>query len=260
MWRSVIRVGAAVALFAVVHSVLASRPAKQAAARVFGERNRNGLYRPFYIGQSLVTFGLLVLYIRRQPSAELYCVRGPLAYVMLAGQGAALLWLIAAARQVGILRITGAKNLLVWSDGERADPEPEAQGPALDAEGLSTGPGPFAYTRHPLNFGFLPIFWLWPRMTTNLLTFNLAATLYLVAGSVHEEIRLRKAYGSLYGEYERSGVPFFLPHAPPSLSALPGSSLNAPSPFADSEDDRPALPGESTEARPRYRPPSLDPS
>ena len=90
-------------------------------------------------------------------------------------------------------------------------PEPEAQGPALDEPGLSRAPGPFAWSRHPLNFAPLPILWLWPRMTTNLLAFNTAATIYLVIGSLHEEARLREAFGDRYAAYEDSGVVFYLP-------------------------------------------------
>lgn len=86
MWRSMLKVAAATAAFGVVHSVLASRTAKRAAARRFGERNRNGLYRVFYIGQSLVTFGLLAAYIRRQPSRELYRIEGPLAFLLTAAR------------------------------------------------------------------------------------------------------------------------------------------------------------------------------
>ena len=52
MWRSMLKVAAATAVFGVAHSVLASRTAKRAAAETFGERNRNGLYRVFYIAQS----------------------------------------------------------------------------------------------------------------------------------------------------------------------------------------------------------------
>ena len=82
MWRSMLKVAAATAAFGVVHSLLASRTAKRAATRMFGERNRNGLYRVAYIGQSFVTFGVLADYIRRQPSRELYRVEGPLAFLM----------------------------------------------------------------------------------------------------------------------------------------------------------------------------------
>src|SRR5437588_841547 len=71
--------------------------------------------------------------------------------------------------------------------------------------------GPFAWSRHPLNFAPLPILWLWPRMTTSLLAFNTAATIYLVVGSLHEEARLREAFGDDYVAYLDSGVPFYVP-------------------------------------------------
>jgi hypothetical protein len=92
MWRSMLKVAAATAAFGVVHSLLASRTAKGAAASRFGERNRNGLYRVFYVGQSLVTFGLLAAYIRRQPSRELYRVEAPLAWLMHAVQAGAVVY------------------------------------------------------------------------------------------------------------------------------------------------------------------------
>lgn len=211
MWRSMLKVAAATAAFGVVHSVLASRTAKRAAARTFGERNRNGLYRVFYIGQSLVTFGLLAAYIRKQPSRELYRVEGPLAYVMHAIQAGALVYATSAAGQVGLRRITGLESLLAWLGDGPVPPEPEAQGPALDDEGRRHAAGPFAWSRHPLNFAPLPILWLWPHMTTSLLAFNTAATIYLVIGSLHEEARLREAFGDDYDAYLNSGIPFYIP-------------------------------------------------
>ena len=211
MWRSMFKVAAATAVFGVVHSALASRTAKRAAARHFGERNRNGLYRVFYIGQSLVTFGLLAAYIRRQPSRELYRVEGPLALLMHAIQAGAAVYATAAAGQVGLRRITGLESFLAWLGDGPVPPEPEAQGPALDDEGRRHAAGPFAWSRHPLNFAPLPIFWLWPRMTTNVLAFNTAATIYLVIGSLHEEARLRHAFGDDYDAYLSSGVPFYVP-------------------------------------------------
>ncbi len=211
MWRNMFKVMAATAAFGVVHSVLASRTAKRAAARSFGERNRNGLYRVFYIGQSLMTIGMLAAYIRRQPSRELYRVEGPLALLMHAVQAGALVYATSAAGQVGLRRITGLENFLAWLGDSPVPPKPEAQGPALDEEGLRHDAGPFAWSRHPLNFAPLPIFWLWPRMTTNLLAFNTAATIYLVVGSLHEEARLREAYGDGYDAYRQRGVPFYLP-------------------------------------------------
>jgi protein-S-isoprenylcysteine O-methyltransferase Ste14 len=211
MWRSMLKVMAATAAFGLVHSVLASRSAKRAAARTFGERDRNGLYRVFYIGQSLVTFGMLAAYIRRQPSRELYRVEGPLAALMHAAQAATIVYATSAASQVGIRRILGLESFPAWLGDGPVPPEPEAQGPALDTKGSQRSAGPFAWSRHPLNFAPVPIFWLWPRMTTSLLAFNTAATIYLVIGSLHEEARLREAFGEGYAAYQQSAVPFYLP-------------------------------------------------
>lgn len=225
MWKSMLKVAAATAAFGVVHSLLASRTAKRAAARTFGERNRNGLYRVFYIGQSFVTFGMLAAYIRRQPSRELYKVEGPLALLMHAIQSGALVYATSAAGQVGLRRITGLESFLAWLGDGPVPPEPEAQGPALDDEGQRHAAGPFAWSRHPLNFAPLPILWLWPRMTTSLFAFNTAATIYLVIGSLHEEARLREEFGDDYDAYLNSGVPFYLPA--PQRSGLEQTSTVA---------------------------------
>lgn len=211
MLRGMLKVMAATALFGLVHSFLASRRAKRYAAELFGERNRDGLYRVFYLAQSVATFGALAAYIRNQPGRELYRVRWPLAGLMHAGQALAMVQAVSGARQVGLERILGVESLRSWLGDGPVPPTPEAQGPALDPEGLVRDAGPFAWSRHPLNFAPLPVFWLMPRMTTNLLAFNIAATAYLVVGSLHEEARLREAYGEAYSAYQGSGVPFYLP-------------------------------------------------
>ncbi len=48
-------------------------------------------------------------------------------------------------------------------------------------------------------------------MTTNFFAFNIAATAYLVLGSLHEESRLRRAYVHDYVDYLNNGTPFYLP-------------------------------------------------
>ena len=149
MWRSMFKVATATAVFGLVHSALASRTAKRAAARTFGGRNRNGLYRVVYIGQSLVTLGLLAAYIRRQPSRELYRIGGPLALLMHAIQAGAVVYATSAAGQVGLRRITGLESFFAWLGDGPVPPEPEAQGPALDVQGRGTlpVPSPGAVTR-----------------------------------------------------------------------------------------------------------------
>lgn len=227
MWKSMLKVAAATAAFGVVHSALASRAAKRAAVFTIGERNRNGLYRGIYNGQALVTFGLLAAYIRRQPGRELYRIEGPLAYLMHAIQAGAVVYVVGATNQIGLQRISGLESFLAWLGDGPVPPAPEGQGPALDDEGLQRAAGPFAWSRHPLNFAPLPIFWLWPRMSTNLLVFNTAATIYMVLGSLHEETRLRQAYGDRYEAYIKSGIPFYVPSLSqnPSADSVPTQSL-----------------------------------
>lgn len=224
MLKSFLRVFAAVGLFAILHSLLASRGAKQFAARQFGVRQSDGLYRAFYIAQSGLTLAGLLAYLSRLPDRTLYTLRGPVSVLLRLGQFGGLVWATAAAYQVGLDRITGLRSLVAWLSGAReVPPTPEAQGPAPSrgrrlyrADRLKAD-GPFRYSRHPLNLAPLPIFWLTSQMTVKRLAFNLAGTIYLVLGSLHEEARLRAAYGAPYQRYTHSGVPFYLPGLKPLL-------------------------------------------
>ena len=211
----VLRTAAATVAFALMHSALASRSAKAAVRRLAGDRNREGWYRPFYNAQAVLTASALALYLRRLPDRPLYEVRGLLARLMQAGQLAGLAYAALAVRQVGAGRMAGATSLAAWYHGGAVPPEPEAQGPAPGPDGRLRTAGPFAWSRHPLNLAPVPVLWLAPRMTANLATFNAVATVYLVAGSWHEEVRLRAAYGAAYEGYRLSGVPFYWPRVLP---------------------------------------------
>jgi uncharacterized membrane protein len=210
MFKSIVKIVAATVLFAGVHSLLASRTAKTAAAALFGERRRNGLYRPFYNVAAIVTFGGLILYAIKLPDRELYRVRGTLARLMKLVQVASLIYMLWGVRQIGFLRFYGVSHLIELLKGEPFIlPEPEAQGPVLDINGKMKATGPFRTSRHPLSFGMLPVFWLMPRMTVNLAAFNIVTTLYLFIGAFHEEKRLKAAYGQAYVDYQKSGTDFF---------------------------------------------------
>jgi protein-S-isoprenylcysteine O-methyltransferase Ste14 len=208
--KTALRIIAATGVFAAIHSTFASRRAKHTAKDLVGARTRNGLYRVVYIGQSLGTFALLAAYIRRQPGAVIYELTPPASVPMRAGQLVGLVVAAQAARKVGLGRISGATSLGQWLRAGEVEPEPEAQGPALRDGEMDAG-GPFRYSRHPLNFWPLAVLWLTPRMTTNRAAFNAAATVYLVIGSIHEELRLREAYGERYESYESANIPFYIP-------------------------------------------------
>jgi protein-S-isoprenylcysteine O-methyltransferase Ste14 len=216
MWaRGFLKVCAATVIYGLVHSALASRKTKQTAREWIGPRYRNALYRPFYLLQSLVTMFLLVAYIRRQPGKTLYHIHGSAAVPFRLGQWGGIVWAVYGAYEVGLLEILGIRPLWQLLLGEESiAPEPEAQGPSLNAEGALRIKGPFRYSRHPLNLVPFIILWLNPRQTTNLLAYNAVSTIYLILGSIHEESRLRTAYGDAYRQYEKGPVPFYFPKLP----------------------------------------------
>ena len=164
-----------------------------------------------YNAHAVVAFGGLVWFIARQPKRTLYRARGPVALVLRAGQAAGIALAIAAARATGVATLSGLDNLMAVLAGSPTRPVPAAQGPEAGEDGALRMGGPFELVRHPLNLAPLAPFWLTPHMTTRRLSFNLVATAYLVAGSWHEEARLRRQYGLAYEQYQRRGVPFFLP-------------------------------------------------
>jgi hypothetical protein len=217
MWKSMAKTAIATTLFGIVHSAVASAPFKRRAEQLLGKRHRNGFYRLFYNLQAVITLAALVVYIWRLPNRVLYRVRGPLRWLMHAGQLAGALFALWGMFHIGIFRIAGVTQSSVVAvepqqlAGE-VEPEPDGQGPRLDYDGTMKATGPYQYSRHALNFAPVPILWLMPKMTANLFAFNVVATLYAWFGSLHEEVRLRETYGQAYEDYQNSGTPFFVPH------------------------------------------------
>ena len=205
------RVARVCVLWAIVHSLFASKQAKDLVRRVAGSRYRNGLYRSFYNAQSVVSLAWAAWWFLRQPDKEIYSAGPPLSWLLRAGQVASLGALFSGIRVIGILDFAGLPSLLNFLRGrENPRPEPEAQGPPLGADGEIVRRGPFRFTRHPGNLGALGFFALFPRMTANRAVLAVLAALYVVLGSLHEEYRLRAAYGAPFERYRRT-APFLLP-------------------------------------------------
>jgi hypothetical protein len=229
MFKSVIKIAVATALVVGLHSVLASKLAKEKANKLLGERTRNGLYRPLYNGLAIVTFGALGLYGLKMPNRELYRVRGSLSWLMRSVQFFFLLYLLYGAKEVGFLKFAGVPNVVALLTGQTSIPtEPEGQGPILENSRRMKITGPFRLSRHPLNFGMIPIIWLMPRMTLNLAVFNVITTVYLILGSVHEEKRFVETYGQAYSDYQKSQINFFLPSVTVPLKETKKLSVRYP--------------------------------
>jgi hypothetical protein len=196
--------------WALLHSAFASRGAKALATRVAGPRYRNGLYRLVYNAQSLATAGLFTVWFLRLPDRELYRIPPPWSRLCVAGQLASVGLLLSALWVVGPGRVSGLAELAQLLAGRHPDREPEAQGPAPGPDGELRAAGPFRHTRHPDNLPVLGLAWLFPRMTANRAALAAAASAYAVLGSLHEDARLRAAYGDAFERYRRRH-PFFWP-------------------------------------------------
>lgn len=207
------RVALICVLWALVHSLLASRQVKELARRVAGPRYRDGLYRIVYNAQSVITLAWATVSFLRQPDREFYRVTPPWSWLFRAGQAVSLGVLFSGIRVIGVLDFAGLKPFWGLIKGRDPRPETEAQGPPIGGDGEMVAARAFRFTRHPGNLGALGFFLLFPRMTSNRAVLAALAALYVILGSAHEEYRLRAAYGAPFERYRRR-VPFLVPRPP----------------------------------------------
>ena len=200
------------ALWALIHSVLASKQVKDLTLRIAGPRYRDGLYRFTFNAQSVVSLLWAARRFSRLPDRELYRVRPPWSWLFRASQAASLGVLLSGVRVMGILNFAGITPLRDLLTGKDVRPAPEAQGPPVGGEVVRSRA--FRFTRHPGNLGALGFFLFLPRMTANRAVLVALVALYVVLGSMHEEYRLRVAYGAAYERYRRA-VPFLMPRRMP---------------------------------------------
>jgi protein-S-isoprenylcysteine O-methyltransferase Ste14 len=189
---SIIYLVVAIAIWGIVHSLLASIPVKDIFRRMGGA----GLMRLYRLGYNIfsVLSFLPILYLMMVlPDRSLYSVLAPWSFLMLAGQGLAALLLIVGVLQTDTLSFVGLRQFF---EEDKSD--------QLVVHGL------YRYVRHPLyTFGLLFI-WLSPTVTLNSLTVYIAATVYTLVGAFFEERKLLREFGQSYANYQRV-TPMLIP-------------------------------------------------
>lgn len=184
----------AVALYGIIHSLLASNRAKSLARRWFGAAGGRG-YRLGYnlfAGVSLLPVLALPVLL---PDRALYSIPSPWSYIALAIQGLALSGLIIGLWQTGLWSFLGLEQVR----------QPVGNGnPQLVVSGL------YRWVRHPLYTAGLVFLWFSPIMTVNLLALYVGLSLYLVIGAYFEERKLLREFGAAYAEYQRR-TPMLIP-------------------------------------------------
>lgn len=195
-WISAIIVVAAFSGYSVLHSILASRWAKDWAKRQVGEKAASRGYRFMFNVVGVVTLLPVLVLVAWLPDQPLYEIPGWLKPLFLAGQGVGVLVLASALSMTDALDFAGLRQL-----GELAS-EPK----------LVTG-GVYAWMRHPLYTGSLLVLWLLPAMSLNWFALTLAITIYFVIGAQFEERKLERYFGQAYRAYKLR-TSMFIPWPP----------------------------------------------
>ena len=182
----------AVCLWGLGHSLLAGHKVKERERRALGER-LGRFYRLAYNAFAGVSFLPVLVIMFLVPDRTLYRVPVPWSLLMIGGELLAVAALLIAFRQTDIWEFIGFRQL-----GEVEKPS------KLTTSGL------YHYIRHPLYTAGMAFIWLLPLMTVNILTVNIALTVYIVIGATFEERKLRRIFGQEYSDYSAI-TPMFIP-------------------------------------------------
>jgi protein-S-isoprenylcysteine O-methyltransferase Ste14 len=169
--------------FALHHSIFARTGIKAWIARVWPPP----LERSLYVWVSSLLFLLACVFWQPVPGV-LWRVSDPAAMAMQAGQLVALIFILAAARELDVLTLAGIRQVLA-----PAAPAP----PTLDDT------GPYRLVRHPIYLGWSLLVWLAPTMNGTRFVFAATSCLYLFLAVPFEERDLRRVFGEAYDRYAR---------------------------------------------------------
>lgn len=181
-----------IALWGVIHSLLASMGFKNFLRRSLGEGFMKS-YRLLYNIFAVISFAPILYLMVFLPDKTLYQVPAPWKYLMLTGQGLSALFLLIAAVQTDLLSFAGLRQLI----------EEEETGNLVTS-------GLYRSVRHPLYTFSLSLLWLSPVMSLNSFVVYAGLTIYVLIGIFFEERKLLREFGPAYTEY-KSMTPMLIP-------------------------------------------------
>jgi len=199
--REVLQIWAALILFAVIHTALASHGAKAIVGRLLGARMAGVTYRLIFNVIAVATIGPALYLAWTLPDQELYRWPIPFDTVALLIQGLALVGLAYSVYQMDWTFFVGLRQII----GPVANTSIESTSTAqLVTSGLHR------YVRHPLYTTSLIALYLVSPMTLNRLALVVGIHAYFWIGSIFEERKLVREFGDAYRDYQRR-VPRLLP-------------------------------------------------
>jgi protein-S-isoprenylcysteine O-methyltransferase Ste14 len=203
MLASVVVIVGSAALYAALHSWLASRRMKDWTRRMLGPTT-DRWYRLVYNVVGGVTFLPLLVMLVWLPDRVLYTLSPPWLWLALLGQLLAAAGIVYGLWLTNVWHFLGLCQLLDLPDDGRIDCKP----PLVVA-------GMYRWVRHPLYFWGLVLIWLTPQMTVNRVALFGALSVYLYVGTFFEERRLVAEFGDDYRAYQRQ-VPRLIPWRGPA--------------------------------------------
>jgi methanethiol S-methyltransferase len=190
--------------FGVVHSLLASREAKQIAQRLLGRNVATATYRLVYNVLAFATILPALYLVFRLPDRELYRFPAPWDAIALGMQVLAALGLLYAVYQMDVWFFLGLRQL----------GEPPQLGIRYSIDSTSTPQlvtnGLHRFVRHPLYTTSLIVLYLASPMSLNWLAFAISCNVYFFVGSIFEERKLVREFGDAYRAYQQR-IPRLLP-------------------------------------------------
>jgi protein-S-isoprenylcysteine O-methyltransferase Ste14 len=195
MNKSLALILGAVALFGLLHTVLASKPCKKMVINLLGASGQR-FYRLIYNLISVISLAPVLWLVLTLPDTPFYVIPKPWILLSVFIQFSACIGLAISVIQTGAIRFLGLDAFL--------PAQPEPQPIQLITSGV------YRRVRHPIYTFSLIFLWLLPVMSANILAFNLAATLYFFIGALFEERKLLADFGAEYSAYQKS-TPMIIP-------------------------------------------------
>jgi protein-S-isoprenylcysteine O-methyltransferase Ste14 len=190
--------------FGVIHTLLASHPAKLIAQRLLGVNVATATYRLVYNVLAFATLLPALYLVFRLPDQDLYRFPAPWDSIALGLQMLAVFGLVYSVYQMDVWFFLGLRQL----------GEPPQLGMRYSIDSTSTPQlvtnGLHRLVRHPLYTTSLIVLYLASPMSLNWLAFAVSCNVYFFVGSIFEERKLVREFGDAYRLYQQR-VPRLLP-------------------------------------------------
>ena len=190
------------AVYAWVHSVLASYRVKESFKKNFG--NLIAFYR---LGYNLFSIGSLYLIYELSPKPHviIYDLPKPIDVLILIPQFISLIGILWSFKYICIKELMGINQIKRYVQRNYSSD--------LDEDLTLTIGGPYKYSRHPIYFFSIMFLLFRPTMDLFYLTFFLLIVAYFYIGVNYEEKKLVRSFGEIYTRYQES-VPQIFPSLP----------------------------------------------